>query len=212
MDNKVGYIYILTNKSFPELVKIGYADDVDKRVETLNGNPGMPYSFKKYATYRVGERLEDIKLHAIIDKLNPSLRTVEENDGKKRIREFFKMTKEDAYLLFEAIAQISGTTDRLVCYGTKKEQEAIKERELQINRHHFKEIDFYSSLTNKTYYTKTNNKGTLSVYEAKTNIEVPNNSKPSKKQIILQALKDLNIEASNEETLYQLMRKLQKNV
>ena len=60
--------------------------------------------------------------------------------------------------------------------------------------------------------TKTNEKGTLSVYETKTNIEVPNNSKPSKKQIILQALKDLNVEASNEETLYQLMRKLQKNV
>jgi hypothetical protein len=211
-ENKVGYIYILTNKSFPDLVKIGYADDIDKRLETLNSNSGLPYSFKKYATYRVEERLEDIKLHTIIDKLNPSLRTVEENDGKKRIREFFKITKEDAYLLFEAIAEISGTADRLVCYATKKEQEAIKERELQINRHHFKEIEFHSSLTNKSYYTKTNEKGTLSVYEKETNIEVPNNSKPSKKQIILQALKDLNVDASNKETLYQLMRKLQKNV
>ena len=181
-------------------------------METLNSNSGLPYSFKKYATYRVKERLEDIKLHTIIDKLNPSLRTVEENDGKKRIREFFKITKEDAYLLFEAIAEISGTADRLVCYATKKKQEAIKERELQINRHHFKEIEFHSSLTNKSYYTKTNEKGTLSVYEKETNIEVPNNSKPSKKQIILQALKDLNVDASNKETLYQLMRKLQKNV
>ncbi len=207
-----GVIYILTNKSFPDLVKIGYADDIDKRLETLNSNSGLPYSFKKYATYRVEERLEDIKLHTIIDKLNPSLRTVEENDGKKRTREFFKITKEDAYLLFEAIAEISGTADRLVCYATKKEQEAIKERDLQINRHHFKEIEFNSSLTNKSYYTKTNEKGTLSVYERETNIEVPNNNNPSKKQIILWALKDLNIEASNKETLYQLMRKLQKNI
>ena len=30
MENK-GVIYILTNPSFPEYVKIGYADDVNKR-------------------------------------------------------------------------------------------------------------------------------------------------------------------------------------
>lgn len=28
---KVGFIYILTNPSFPNYVKLGYADDVDKR-------------------------------------------------------------------------------------------------------------------------------------------------------------------------------------
>jgi hypothetical protein len=33
MNNKfVGAVYILTNPSFPEYVKIGYADDVDARV------------------------------------------------------------------------------------------------------------------------------------------------------------------------------------
>ena len=31
MDNKVGYIYILTNPSLPEYVKIGYAEDVSKK-------------------------------------------------------------------------------------------------------------------------------------------------------------------------------------
>ena len=29
MDNKSGVIYILTNPSFPDYVKIGYADDID---------------------------------------------------------------------------------------------------------------------------------------------------------------------------------------
>lgn len=32
MENK-GVIYILTNPSFPEYVKIGYADDIDKRLK-----------------------------------------------------------------------------------------------------------------------------------------------------------------------------------
>lgn len=38
---KSGIIYILTNSSFPQFVKIGYADDVLYRVATLNSNPGL---------------------------------------------------------------------------------------------------------------------------------------------------------------------------
>ena len=36
MENKTGVIYILTNPSFPDYVKIGYADDVDRRLKELN--------------------------------------------------------------------------------------------------------------------------------------------------------------------------------
>ena len=36
MIEKAGVIYILTNPSFPESVKIGYADDIDKRLQQLN--------------------------------------------------------------------------------------------------------------------------------------------------------------------------------
>lgn len=33
MEKKNGVIYILTNPSFPDYVKIGYADDIDKRLK-----------------------------------------------------------------------------------------------------------------------------------------------------------------------------------
>lgn len=33
MSEKSGVIYILTNPSFPEYVKIGYADDMNKRLK-----------------------------------------------------------------------------------------------------------------------------------------------------------------------------------
>ncbi len=206
----IGCVYILTKPVNKDLVKIGYSKDINKRLRTLNSSSAVPYSFELYATYEVDKHLEDMKLHQIIDKLNPTLRTVEQVGNKKRIREFFKMPKEDAYLLFQAIAELSGTEDRLKFYGSEQDRKDVEKREMQLNRHHFKEIKFRSSLTNKEYYTKTNERGTLSIYEAKTNLEVPSHSKISKKQIVLQALKDLNIEATNKETLYQLVHKLQK--
>lgn len=47
------------------------------------------------------------------DELDPELRSQEEVDGKKRIREFYAMTPEDAYSILEAIAEINGYKHRL---------------------------------------------------------------------------------------------------
>ena len=108
-----GVIYILTNPSFPEYVKIGYADDVAKRLRQLNRSETIPFAFRAYATYDVDHRLTDKELHALIDNLNPDLRSVETFAGKTRTKEFFAMSPEDAYAILEAIAKISGTTERL---------------------------------------------------------------------------------------------------
>lgn len=108
-----GYIYILTNPSFPDYVKIGYTDDVKSRVNQLNRTECTPYAFRIYATYEVDSRLNDLKLHKMIDKLNPELRSRDEIDGKRRVREFYSLSAEDAYGIFEAMAEIHGTTDKL---------------------------------------------------------------------------------------------------
>lgn len=111
--NERGCIYILTNPSFPEYVKIGYASNLEKRLKQLNRSETIPYAFRAYAIYEVEKALTDKELHKLIDKLNPELRTIDNFDGKERIKEFFAMTAEDAYTLLECIAKISGTTDRL---------------------------------------------------------------------------------------------------
>ena len=67
--DKTGVIYILTNLSFPEYVKIGYADDINKRLQQLNRSECIPFAFRVYATYEVNSRLSDLKIHSIIDKL-----------------------------------------------------------------------------------------------------------------------------------------------
>ena len=91
----MGCIYILTNPSFPEYVKIGYADDIAKRLQQLNRSGCIPFAFRVYATYEVSSRLSDLKIHSIIDKLNPNLRSIENFNGKQRVREFYAMPPED---------------------------------------------------------------------------------------------------------------------
>ena len=57
--------------------------------------------------------LTDLVLHSLVDGLNPDLRAIETFDGKKRTKEFYEMTAEDAYNILSCIAKISGTESRL---------------------------------------------------------------------------------------------------
>lgn len=111
MESK-GVIYILTNPAFPEYVKIGYTDNLENRLRSLN-NSSVPMQFRVYAIYEVDERLADKKVHELIDMLNPDLRKIDNFDGKEHKREFYVMSAEDAYMLFDCIAKISGTAKRL---------------------------------------------------------------------------------------------------
>lgn len=112
-EKRAGVIYILTNPSFPDYVKIGYAHNIETRLKQLNRSETIPFAFRVYAVYEVERELTDKELHKLIDKLNPDLRTIENFDGKERVKEFYAMSAEDAYGLLECIAKISGTLDRL---------------------------------------------------------------------------------------------------
>lgn len=215
----MGYIYILTNPSFKDYVKIGYADNVEERVVQLNRTECTPFAFRIYATYKVVGRLKDIPVHTLIDSLNSTLRSIDDVDGKPRVREFYAMTPEAAYDLLESIAKINGCENNLSLYKKSKgeieeEQEDVKVADeiskMVANRHHFDTVTFTSSLTGKEYKTGVGENGALIIVETVTNEEVPNFSNPSKKQIVRQALLDLGEEADNGQTLYQLTHTLIK--
>lgn len=108
-----GVIYILTNPSFPAYVKIRYAKDIEQRLAQLNRSETIPFAFRVYATYDVVTPLSDLVLHDLIDGLNPDLRAIETFDGKKRTKEFYEMTPEQAYGILSSIAKLSGTESRL---------------------------------------------------------------------------------------------------
>lgn len=127
MSESKGVIYILTNPLFPEYVKTGYADDMNKRLKQFNRSECIPFAFRVYATYEVSSRLSDLKIHSIIDKLNPNLRSVESFDGKQRIREFYAMSPEDAYSILEAIAEIHNCADKLKLIEPNAEEQQAEE-------------------------------------------------------------------------------------
>lgn len=144
MEQNKGVIYILTNPSFDKYVKIGYADDIDKRLQQLNRSECVPFAFRVYATYEVNSRLSDLKLHDIIDKLNPNLRTIETFGGKKRVREFYAMSPEDAYSILEAIAEIHGCVDNLKKMPmTPSDEEAVEMAE-EIEAEHKERLSPFS--------------------------------------------------------------------
>lgn len=124
-----GVIYILTNPSFPKYVKIGYANNIEKRLISLNRSECIPFAFRLYAYYEVNERLSDLKIHDMIDKLNPDLRSIDTFNGKPRKREFYAISKETAYNILESIASVSGTIERLHLY--EEEIEVTNETEAE---------------------------------------------------------------------------------
>ncbi len=100
-----GYIYIMTNPALKDMVKIGFATDVEARRKQLS-TTALPYEYEVYAAYETSGNLEDKKLHKMIDNLNPELRVTSN-------REFFIMTPEEAFELLDSIATISGTKNKL---------------------------------------------------------------------------------------------------
>lgn len=140
----MGYIYIFTNPSFPQYVKIGYATDVKQRLAELNRSTAVPFAFRVYATYEVDSALSDKKLHAILDKLNPDLRSTEEVDGKKRVREFYAMPPEDAYAILEAIAEINGFKHRLKKWKATAEEQRDEKAAQEISEAHHERLSAFA--------------------------------------------------------------------
>lgn len=65
-----GCIYIMTNPCLANMVKIGYAADVEERRRQLS-TTALPYPYEIFATYETPGKLEDKRLHKLIDRAQP---------------------------------------------------------------------------------------------------------------------------------------------
>ena len=144
---KSGFIYVLTNESFhrDNWIKIGYAEDVKKRVKDLSGS-AVPHPFEVYCTYEIprihGVKYPDKLLHNLITKLNPELRI-------SPTREFFEMFPWDAYDMLFAIAQMHNRTDKL-----KRNEANTYGQEIQNNPNYSVEALFPNDSKTRSLYEK----------------------------------------------------------
>lgn len=196
-----GIIYIMSS-AVEGLIKIGKTDNFESRMRHLEKNGyGNITGLKREFAIEVEDCSEkETLLHSIFSKSRISdseLFSVDIDLAKQLLSAFdgrIVYPKKDKKEIFE------------------KATDAVEEKELKLNRHHFKEIDFKSSLTGKEYHGGTGEDGTLAIIDKATGNEIPNNSKPSKRDILGQAIKDLGGKITKKETLYQRYHKLSKLV
>jgi hypothetical protein len=125
----MSFIYILTNPSFPDWVKIGMTDNIDERLHSLNSKSAVPFPFHLHALMEFDDAYQaEQDIHFLIDTINPGLRSrAELPNGKERIREFFNISPEKAEMIIKKYAEIKGVKTELK-YGSLS-QEQIQENE-----------------------------------------------------------------------------------
>lgn len=133
---KKGIVYILTNPSLQGWIKIGYTDndDIQNRLNQLNASSSIPLSFRVYATLSVECASEVEKsIHTIFDTIDKSLHSIEKlENGKERIREFFQISPEKAFIIFKEVAKLKNCENDLILGVPNKFE--IEEEELVTKR------------------------------------------------------------------------------
>lgn len=131
-----GVVYILTNPCLDGWVKIGMTErnDIESRLYELNMPSNLPLSYRCYAVYEVeNPRLVEKHIHSLIDRVDASLHAREQlRNGRIREREFFKISPETAYGIFNDIATLRNDQENLKIY--EPTQEEAQEEEIAESR------------------------------------------------------------------------------
>ena len=121
-----GLVYILTNPCLDGWVKIGMTErnDIESRLRELNAPTNIPLSYRCYAVYEVeNPQLVEKHIHSIIDRVDDSLHARETlGNGRIREREFFRISPETAYGIFNDIATLRNDKENLKLYVPTQEQ------------------------------------------------------------------------------------------
>ena len=202
-----GIIYLMSTV-VDGLIKIGKTTDFDGRMWELERNGyynvcGLKRQFAiEVENYDDKENL----IHSIFSKSqlgNSELFSVDLNLAKQLLSAFegtiIFPKKESKEEIFEEA--------KYALENAIEDKDFIKES--LRNKHHFKDIEFTSSLTGRKYKGSTNKEtGNLMIIDIESGEEIPNYSKPSKKAIVQKAVSDLGEEP--QDTLYLAYRQLMK--
>lgn len=105
-DNHIpNYVYLLSNPSIPDWVKIGRTKSIDNRLNQLyNTSVPLPFNLEKYIETHSSNKslIVEQSIHSIIDTINPSLR----KDTLAYRREFFKLTVDQGLKVFDLVEKV----------------------------------------------------------------------------------------------------------
>ena len=114
------FVYILTNPSIPDLVKIGRTTNLKKRMRSLSSHSGVPVPFECYYCCEVENSKEvENRLHVGLGdpriKINPK-------------REFFRISPERVKMLLEGWSLRDVTPKEDIVDSPEEHDSLIKER------------------------------------------------------------------------------------
>ena len=150
---KNGAIYIIINRSFPGLVKVGFSVDVEKMMEQLNNGTMTPYPYMIYAKYEVPSTSAEEGVQRIIHRL---MQGKEIDDEQKKLQErgFYALKPDAVYEYLEDLAIIHGRPDQLHKYPEAEdvlkdieERERVREIEEAMRRENRERQRRYSNAT-----------------------------------------------------------------
>lgn len=90
-------------------------DNIATRLAELNRPANIPLSYRAYAVYEVeSPQKVEKQIHSLFDIINEKLHAREIlSGGRIREREFFHISPEKAFAVFEAVSKLRGDNDCL---------------------------------------------------------------------------------------------------
>lgn len=137
----IGYLYILTNPSFPDWIKIGRCTHLEKRINSLSSNTCLPFPFECFYACRISSPNKvEATLHYIFNQFRLSPK-----------REFFNVDPEKviaALSLIPYVQEISPPKN-----NRRSEDKVLLEKEIE-RQSHFKFSHASISLGDEIYFTR----------------------------------------------------------
>ena len=100
-----GSLYVLTNKAFPDYIKVGYAENVSTAVKQINGTNPAPFPYGVFCTYAVEADRADVIFRNLLSCISPST------------TDFYNIPPEEVYALLTMMAKLHGCEERLCLYN-----------------------------------------------------------------------------------------------
>ena len=170
MEEKIGFVYVLTNTSMPGIVKIGLTKNIKNRITNLSSRTAVPTPFKLYRAIKVRNMFEvenQFKEYFHEKRTNPQ-------------REFFTISPEETDPLFDYYNKIGAENFDKTKLPEKKDKDLVDKKVIEFRKKYQKERKIYSINTNFRII-RYNLDGWKSLIERGLSV-FPDNTKPISKE------------------------------